>query len=34
LCGADGTKPVFWADDSNDNNHAIREGRVDCGLLL
>ena len=34
LCGADGTKPVFWADDSNDSNHAIREGRVDCGLLF
>jgi hypothetical protein len=25
-----GSKPVYWADDSNDGNHAIRRGTVNC----
>jgi hypothetical protein len=25
-----GTKPVFWADDSETDGHAIRSGRVTC----
>ncbi|WP_181797860.1 lamin tail domain-containing protein [Streptomyces sp. WELS2] len=34
LAGADecvaGTKPVYWADDSNDGGHALRRGTVTC----
>ena len=25
-----GVKPVFWADDGNDSNHALRAGTIDC----
>jgi hypothetical protein len=25
-----GTKPVFWADDGNDNSHALRAGTLNC----
>jgi hypothetical protein len=28
---AGGIKPVFWADDANDNGHALRQGTVKCG---
>jgi hypothetical protein len=34
LCGADGTKAVYWADDSNTNGHAIKSGTVKCGPFL
>ncbi|WP_411123034.1 lamin tail domain-containing protein [Streptomyces sp. x-19] len=34
VAGADacvnGTKPVYWADDSNDDGHALRRGTVTC----
>ncbi|GGY10021.1 hypothetical protein GCM10010510_65040 [Streptomyces anandii JCM 4720] len=34
LAGADecanGSKPVYWADDSNDDDHALRKGTVAC----
>ncbi|MER8070742.1 lamin tail domain-containing protein [Streptomyces sp. NPDC094034] len=34
LAGADecvgGSKPVYWADDSNDGGHALRRGTVTC----
>lgn len=34
LAGADecvsGSKPVYWADDSDDDDHAIRKGSVTC----
>lgn len=34
LAGADecvsGSKPVYWSDDSNDGNHAIRKGSITC----
>jgi hypothetical protein len=26
-----GTKPVFWADDGDDNGHTLREGTLGCG---
>jgi hypothetical protein len=29
LCSG-GTKPVFWADDSETNGHAIRSGTLTC----
>jgi hypothetical protein len=25
-----GSKPVYWADDSNDNGHALRRGTITC----
>lgn len=25
-----GVKPVFWADDNDDNAHALRQGTIDC----
>ncbi|MFE0512435.1 lamin tail domain-containing protein [Streptomyces sp. NPDC058964] len=34
VAGADecvgGSKPVYWADDSNDSGHALREGTITC----
>ncbi|MEU7204165.1 lamin tail domain-containing protein [Streptomyces sp. NPDC045470] len=34
LAGADecvaGSKPVYWSDDSNDDGHALRKGRITC----
>ncbi|MFF7145605.1 lamin tail domain-containing protein [Streptomyces nodosus] len=34
LAGADecvaGSKPVYWADDSNDGGHALRKGTITC----
>ncbi|PPK68842.1 lamin tail domain-containing protein [Actinokineospora auranticolor] len=27
---ASGSKPVYWADDSNDSGHALRRGTVNC----
>lgn len=30
----DGLKPVYWTDDTNDGNVAIRSGTVDCGNFL
>jgi hypothetical protein len=26
----DGSKPVFWSDDTNDDGHALRSGTVEC----
>jgi hypothetical protein len=26
-------KPVFWADDTEDNGHAIRRGTIPCGVI-
>ncbi|MFT3926632.1 MAG: lamin tail domain-containing protein [Myxococcales bacterium] len=28
-----GTKPFFWADDSDTDGHSLREGAVQCGTL-
>lgn len=25
-----GSKPVYWSDDSNDGNHALRKGSITC----
>ena len=25
-----GSKPVYWADDSNTSGHAIRKGTITC----
>lgn len=34
VAGADecvgGSKPVYWADDSNDSGHALRKGTITC----
>jgi len=34
VAGADecvgGSKPVYWADDSNTGGHAIRKGAITC----
>ncbi|HEX5121507.1 MAG TPA: hypothetical protein VFW65_40515 [Pseudonocardiaceae bacterium] len=34
LAGADecvgGTRPVYWADDSDDDGHALRRGSITC----
>ena len=34
VAGADecagGSKPVYWSDDSDDNNHALRRGTITC----
>lgn len=27
---SDGTKPVYWSDDGNDDSHALRKGTVNC----
>jgi hypothetical protein len=28
--GPGGTRQVLWADDSNDNSHALRAGNLSC----
>jgi len=28
-----GKKPVWWADDNNDDGHAIRQGTLPCGVI-
>lgn len=28
------TKYVYWSDDGNDNSHAIRQGTIQCGIIL
>jgi hypothetical protein len=33
-CDDDGYKHVFWADDGNENSHAIRMGTIPCGDFL
>jgi len=34
VAGADecvsGSKPVYWSDDSDDGNHALRRGTITC----
>jgi hypothetical protein len=30
----DGLKPVFWADDDDNNGHSLRQGMVECGSFL